>query len=72
MHFLPKSSATLGSLRLSHASNVPISGSLVVMDVTWQTTYLRRVCARTATPCVSSAWDQGPGTAPHAEMQGES
>ena len=53
-----------------HMSCVPIAGSRVVMGVTWQTTHLRRVCVRTVTPCVSSAWVPGQGTAPRAEMQG--
>ena len=37
-------------------SNMPmcIAGSLVMMGVTWQTMYLRRVCVRIVMHCVSS------------------
>ena len=42
-----------------------------MMGVAWQNTYLRRVCVRSVMPCVNSVWVPGPGTVPHAEMQGE-
>ena len=49
----------------------PPPGSLVVMAVTQETTYQRRVCVRTVILCVNSVWDPGPATVPPAKTQGD-
>ena len=45
-------------------------GSSVVMIVTWETSYRRRVYVRTVILCVNSVWDLDPATVPPAETQG--
>ena len=49
----------------------PIPASPVMMGVTQETTYQRRVCVRTAILCVDSVWDLDQPTVPPVETQGD-
>ena len=49
---------------------LPPPGSLVVMSVTQETIYRRRVCVKTVIFCVNSVWDPDPATVPPVKTQG--